>query len=76
MVGAVVELSWNAVANAVDYTLLVGSRPGATDILNANTSQASFRFTAKDGRQYARVQAQTACGGGPATGSIDFTVRP
>lgn len=75
MSGTLVELSWSPVAAATSYTLLVGSTPGATDILSSNTSQTSFRFTARDGRQFARVQAHSACGPGPSTGSIEFTVR-
>ena len=76
MSGTLVELTWSPVAGATSYTLLVGATPGATDILNSGTSQNSFRFTARDGKQFARVQAHTACGAGPATGSIEFTVRP
>jgi len=76
MSGTLVELTWSPVAGATSYTLLVGAIPGATDILNSNTSQTAFRFTARDGKQFARVQAHTACGPGPTTGSIEFTVRP
>lgn len=75
MSGTLVELSWSPVAGATSYTLLVGAIPGATDILNSGTSQNFFRFTARDGKQFARVQAHTACGPGPTTGSIEFTVR-
>jgi hypothetical protein len=76
MVSTLVELAWHPVVGATSYTLLVGATPGAADILNANTTQASFRFTARDGRQFARVQAHNSCGAGPSTGSIEFTVRP
>jgi hypothetical protein len=75
MSGTLVELTWSPVAGATSYTLLVGATPGATDILNSGTSQNSFRFTARDGKQFARVQAHTACGPGPTTGSIEFTVK-
>ena len=74
MVRTSVELTWNAVAGANSYTLMVGSTPGATDELFADTSQTSFRFTARDGRSFARVQAHNTCGGGPSTGSIEFFV--
>ena len=70
----VVELSWNAVAGATSYTLMVGSTPGGSDSLFQDTVQTSFRFTSRDGRSFARVQANNACGGGPATGSMEFFV--
>lgn len=75
MTGTLVELTWSPVAGATSYTLLVGGVPGATDVLNSNTTQTSFRFTARDGKQFARVQAHSACGAGPSTGSIEFTVK-
>lgn len=74
MVRTSVELTWDAVPGATSYTLLVGSTPGASDSLNANTTQTSFRFTARDGRSFARVQAHNACGAGPSTGSIEFFI--
>ena len=74
MVRTTVELTWNAVPGATSYTLMVGSTPGGTDELLSDTSQTSFRFTARDGRSFARVQAQNACGSGPSTGSIEFFI--
>lgn len=69
-----VELVWSPVAGATSYTMMVGRTPGGSDVLFGNTSQPSFRFTAPDGRSYARVEASTGCGAGPATGSISFVV--
>lgn len=74
MVRTTVELSWNAAPGATGYTVMVGSTPGGSDELFQDTVQTSFRFTARDGRSFARVQANNACGGGPATGSIEFFV--
>ena len=74
MVRTTVELSWNAVPGATSYELMVGSTPGGSDQLFQSTMQTSFRFTAHDGRSFARVQANNACGAGPATGSIEFSV--
>lgn len=69
-----VELTWNAVPGATSYSLMVGSTPGSSDELFQDTTQTFFRFTARDGRSYARVQAYNACGAGPATGSMEFFI--
>ena len=69
-----VELTWNTVNNATSYTLLVGSVPGGTNVLSADTVNTSIRFTAPDGKNYARVQANSPCGGGPTSPSIEFTI--
>lgn len=74
IVRTTVELTWNAVPGATGYTLMVGSTPGGTDELLSDTSQTFMRFTARDGRSFARVQANNPCGGGPATGSVEFFV--
>ena len=74
MTGSTVELAWSPVAGATSYSVMVGTTPGGTDVLFNESSKASFRFTAPDGRSYARVEASTACGHGPATGSISFVV--
>lgn len=74
MVKTSVELTWNAVSGASSYTLMVGSTPGGTDELFSDTTQTSFRFTARDGKSYARVQAHNSCGPGPSTGSIEFFI--
>jgi hypothetical protein len=71
-----VELTWNTVAGATSYTLLVGSKPGGTDTLSQSTTHNSFQFTAKDGKQYARVQANGPCGDGVTSPSIEFVVIP
>ena len=60
-----VELTWDTVRDANTYTLLVGSIPGGTDVFNQNTFNTSLRFTARDGKNYARVQAESFCGAGP-----------
>lgn len=71
---SLVELSWDAVAGATSYTLLVGGTATSADILSADMSQTSFRYAARDGRQYARVQARTACGAGAIANAIEFSV--
>jgi len=69
-----VELSWNPVAGATSYTVMVGGTPGGTDTFFNDTTDTSVRFTSKDGNQYARVQANNACGGGPSTGSLEYFI--
>lgn len=69
-----VELTWNAVSGATSYTLLVGAVPGGTNVLNSETVNTSFRFTAPDGKNYARVQANSSCGGGVTSPSIEFSI--
>ena len=73
-VGTVVTLGWNAVSGATEYVVLVGSAPGSSDQLSTNTTNTSYTWTAKGGRQYARVQAK--CNGefGSSSNEIDYTV--
>ena len=72
--GTVVTLAWDAVSNATEYLVLVGSAPSASDHLSTNTTNTSYTWTAKTGQQYARVQAK--CGGqfGGSSNEVTFTV--
>lgn len=72
--GTVVTLEWNAVSGATEYVVLVGSSPGSSDQLSTNTTNTSYTWTAKGGRQFARVQAK--CNGqfGSSSNEIDYTV--
>lgn len=74
MMGTTVVLAWDAVPGATSYSVMVGSTPGGSNELFQDTVQTSFRFTARDGKSFARVQANNTCGGGPATGSMEFFV--
>jgi hypothetical protein len=59
-------LTWNAVANATDYFVLIGSSQGKADLVNTNTSQPTYQWNgASPGTYYARVYARTACGSSP-----------
>ena len=69
-----VELTWNVVFGATSYTVLVGSTPGGTNVFASDTANTSVRFTAPDGKNYARVQANSSCGGGVTSPSIEFTI--
>lgn len=72
--GSVVTLAWNAVSGATEYTVLVGGAPGSSDQLSTNTTNTSYTWTAKGGRQYARVQAR--CNGtyGSSSNEVEYTV--
>ena len=72
--GSVVTLEWNGVSGATEYVVLVGSTPGSSDQLSTNTTNASYTWTAKGGRQYARVQAK--CNGqfGGSSNEVEYTV--
>jgi hypothetical protein len=72
--GTVVELAWDAVSNATEYTVLVGSAPGSSDQLATNTTNTNYIWTARTGQQYARVQAK--CNGqyGASSNEISYTV--
>lgn len=73
--GRSVELTWEPVpGGAHGYSVMVGTSPGGSNVLFTNASEPTIRFTAPDGRLYARVQAYTPCGNGPASGSISFFV--
>lgn len=72
--GTVVTLQWSAVSGASEYLILVGSTPSSSDSLSTNTTNTSYTWTAKPGKQFARVQAK--CGGsfGSSSNEVDFTV--
>ena len=74
MQGSVVTLGWNGVSGATEYVVLVGSAPGSSDQLSTNTTNTSYTWTAKGGRQFARVQAK--CNGqfGSSSNEIEYTV--
>ncbi len=72
--GTAVTLQWNGVSGADQYSVLVGSAPSSSDQLSTNTTNTNYTWTAKTGRQYARVQAR--CGGswGSSSNEVEFTV--
>ena len=72
--GTVVTLGWNGVSGATEYVVLVGSTSGSSDQLSTNTTNTSYTWTAKGGRQFARIQAK--CNGqfGSSSNEIDYTV--
>ena len=72
--GTAVRLEWSAVSGASEYLVLVGSTPGSSDQLFTNTGNPYYAWTARSGRQYARVQAK--CNGvfGNSSSEIEYTV--
>jgi hypothetical protein len=72
--GTVVTLQWSAVSGATEYTVLVGSTPSSSDQLSTNTTNSNYTWTARPGRQFARIQAK--CGGawGGSSNEVEFTV--
>ena len=72
--GTVVSLQWSAVSGATEYLILVGSTPSSSNQLSTNTTNNNYTWTAKAGKQFARVQAR--CGGqwGSSSNEVEFTV--
>ena len=72
--GTVVTLEWNSVSGATEYLVLVGSAPSSSDQLSTNTTNTNYTWTAKSGRQYARIQAK--CNGqfGGSSNEVEYTV--
>ncbi len=72
--GTVVSLAWDAVSGATEYVVLVGSTPGSSDQLSTNTTNTNYTWTAKGGRQYARVQAKCNGSFGGSSNELEYTV--
>lgn len=75
--GSVVSLAWDAPAGPAptNYTLVVGSAPGASDLLALPVGLATAVGGAVGpGTYYARVVAQNACGVGASSNEIVVTV--
>lgn len=72
--GTAVRLEWSSVSGASEYLVLVGSTPGSTDQLFTNTGNPYYAWTARQGPQYARVQAK--CNGvfGASSNEVAYTV--
>jgi hypothetical protein len=72
--GTSVTLQWNAVSGASEYLVLVGSAPSSSDQLSTNTTNSNYTWTAKTGRQYARVQAKCNGSFGSSSNEVEYTV--
>ena len=61
-------------SGASEYLVLVGSTPGSSDQLFTNTGNPYYAWTARQGPQYARVQAK--CNGqyGASSNEVAYTV--
>ena len=74
-----VTLSWNAPTTGglpASYVLLAGSGPGLSDlaVLGTGSTGTSFAASAPGGRYFVRVAASNACGVGPASNEVSFTL--
>jgi hypothetical protein len=73
IVGSVRTLTWTAGANAVDYTVTIGTASGAADLVNTNTTQTTYNWSGEGlGTYYSRVHSRNACGQGPPSNEIVF----
>jgi hypothetical protein len=74
--GAAVSLAWSPVDAALDYVLLIGRTPSASDILLTNTSESHHNLEQMEpGTLFARVHAHNWCGTSEASKPITFTVH-
>jgi filamentous hemagglutinin family protein len=76
--GNTVTLSWNAPTYGglpAAYVLLAGSGPGLSNLAAVNIGSAtSFAASAPAGLYFVRVAARNACGVGPASNEMSFTL--
>ena len=71
--GSTRVFTWNAVSNAQDYFIQIGSGSGGADLINTNTSQTTYTWTGgSPSTYYARVYARNSCGSGPNSTEISF----
>jgi glucose/arabinose dehydrogenase len=75
--GRDVTLNWTASQGAAQYRIEVGSRPGATDILQYNTGSSVPSLTAQavpDGIYHVRVRALNGGGASPPSNEVVVAV--
>ncbi|MBP7775872.1 MAG: PQQ-dependent sugar dehydrogenase [Acidobacteria bacterium] len=74
----IVTFNWQAPLGATAYRLLVGSAPGATDVLDAALDGATSLLVSlagvPPGTYYVRVAAVSACGVGTPSNQVPLTV--
>jgi hypothetical protein len=65
--------TWNAVANATSYFILIGTESGRSDVLETNTTQTTYQWNgASRGTYFARVYARNTCGSSPNSNEVAF----
>jgi predicted phage tail protein len=77
--GTNVALHWNPPtlgSLATGYVLMAGSGPGTSDlaVLGTGSAATSFAASAPPGLYFVRVAASNACGTGPASNEVSFTL--
>lgn len=72
-VGSSRTFTWNAVSNAVDYFIQIGTETGRSDLVSTNTSQTTYTWTGNSpGTYFSRVYARNSCGSGNSSTEIVF----
>jgi hypothetical protein len=65
--------TWNAVANATSYFILIGTESGRSDVLDTNTTQPTYQWNgASRGTYFARVYAKNSCGSSANSNEVAF----
>ena len=70
--GSTRVFTWSRVAGVQDYVIQIGSAPGQSNLLDTNTTQTTYTWTASPGVYYARVYGRNSCGSGPNSTPITF----
>jgi fibronectin type III domain protein len=70
-----VSLTWSASRYAVDYVVLVGTAPGASNVELTSTTQPDYQLEGLTaGAYYAQVRSHNWCGTSEPSSEIEFSV--
>ena len=73
--GTRVTFTWDPVASATNYLIVVGTSPGSSNVMSANTTLTTHTWRgAPIGTQYSRVFARSDCPHDAPSAEITFTV--
>ena len=74
----IVTLTWNPAASASSYVVEIGSRTGASDLLDHDTGDTGTEFLWRDvpaGEFFARVKARNDAGTSPASNEVSARIE-